>query len=434
LKKPAELTTQGTKVFVGNRVYPMKILWVKHGKLLPVDTGGNIRSYNILRHLASRHDLTLISSYSGKQAPGYEHELSQCFAKSIAICTGAPEDSDGIVKQGTHYLARVGSSVPYAVSKFTAPKVQETVKRELESGSFDVAVCDFLAVSLNFPKQLNTSTVLFQHNVEASIWRRQAEHEQQWLKKLLFTMEAAKMRSFEAKSIKRFHHVIAVSDVDRELMGGVDPKNISVVHTGVDLKQFRPQENSSAASREVLFLGSMDWEANVDAVIYFCEKIWPRVLSNIPDAKFRIVGRNPHPSVLKLASNSVEVTGTVPSVVEYLKTAAVVVVPLRIGGGTRLKIYEAMAMGKAVVSTPIGAEGLDVHDRHDIILSERPDDFADQIIGLLRDEEAREQLGAAAVQTANKYDWSAVADRFEKILLGLVERHLIRRESGKGRE
>jgi glycosyltransferase involved in cell wall biosynthesis len=412
------MTTQPTRAFVGSRAYPMKILWVKHGKLLPVDTGGNIRTYNILRHLASRHDLTLISSYSGKQSPGYEAELQQRFAKSIAICTHAPEDSDGIVKQGTHYLARAGSSVPYAVSKFTSPKVRQIVKRELDSSAFDIAVCDFLAVSLNFPKQLNTPTVLFQHNVETSIWRRQAEHEKHWLKKLVFSMEASKMRSYEAESIKRFHHVIAVSDVDRQLMAGfgVDPKNISVVPTGVDLRQFRQQENSSVAGHEVLFVGSMDWEANVDAVIYFCEKIWPRVLSNIPDAKFRIVGRNPHPSVLKLVSNSVEVTGRVPSVIEHLNRAAVVVVPLRIGGGTRLKIYEAMAMGKAVVSTPIGAEGLDVRDRHDIILSERPDDFADQIISLLRDEPARERLGAAAMQTASKYDWSAVADRFEEVL------------------
>jgi glycosyltransferase involved in cell wall biosynthesis len=412
----------------------MKILWVKHGKLLPVDTGGNIRSYNILKHLSSRHDVTLISSYSGKQAPEYERELRQRFANSIAICTLAPEDSDGIVKQATHYLARAASSVPYAVSKFTAPKVRQIVRRELESGSFDVAVCDFLAVSLNFPKQLSTPTVLFQHNVEASIWRRQAEHEKHWLKKLVFAMEAAKMLQYEVTSIKRFHHVIAVSDVDRKLMSGVDPENISVVPTGVDLQQFRPQENSSVAGREVLFLGSMDWEANVDAVIYFCEKIWPQVLSNIPEAKFRIVGRNPHPSVLKLANNSVEVTGRVPSVVEHLNRATVVVVPLRIGGGTRLKIYEAMAMGKATVSTPVGAEGLDVHDGQDIILSERPDDFADQIIRLLGDEPARERLGKAAMQTANKYDWSTVADRFEKILSRLVERPLLGRESVKGRD
>ena len=173
----------------------------------------------------------------------------------------------------------------------------------------------------------------------------------------------------------------------------------------------------------------MDWEANVDAANYFCEKIWPRVLSDIPDAKFRIVGRDPHPSVKKLASDSVEVTGTVRSVVGYLKTAAVVVVPLRIGGGTRLKIYEAMAMGKAIVSTAIGAEGLDVHDGQDIVLSEEPEDFARQIISLLGDEAARERLGRAAIRTASKYDWSIIADRFEKVLRRLSGASVARGEA-----
>lgn len=394
----------------------MKILWVKHGKLLPVDAGGKIRTYNILRHLASRHDVTLISSYSGRQDPSYERELREHFPKSIAICTGAPEDSDGIVKQGLHCVVRAGSFVPYAVSKFTTREVRRIAKEKLDSGKFDVAVCDFLAVSNNFPRQLNTPTVLFQHNVEASIWQRQAECEKQWLKKLLFTVEAAKMRRYEGEQIKRFHHVVAVSEIDRKLMANVDSRNITVVPTGVDLQQFRAAENSQAFDHEVLFLGSMDWEANVDAVIYFCEKIWPRVLSNVPDAKFRIVGRNPHPSVKKLACGSVEVTGTVPSVIEYLKKAAVVVVPLRIGGGTRLKIYEAMAMGKPIVSTPIGAEGLDVHDGEDIILSENPADFARHVVVLLCDETNRARLSKAAMQTASQYDWFIIADRFEKVL------------------
>ena len=425
------MDTRLTRAFAGNRSYPMRILWVKHGKLLPVDAGGKIRTYNILRHLASRHDVTLVSSYSGKQTPEYENELRQHFTKSIVVGTGAPEDSDGILKQGVHYIARAGSPIPYAISKFTSREVRQIVKRKLDTREFDVAVCDFLAASLNFPERLNTPTVLFQHNVEASIWLRQAECEQHWLKKVVFTMEAAKMRRYETAAIKRFHHVVAVSEIDRKLMVGVDPQRITVVPTGVDLREFRAAENSPAVGHDVLFLGAMDWEANVDAVNYFCEKIWPRVLSDVPDAKFRIVGRNPHPSVKKLTSDSVEVTGTVPSVIEYLRTAAVVVVPLRIGGGTRLKIYEAMAMGKAVVSTAIGAEGLDVHDGQDIILSEDPEDFARQTIGLLDDEAARERLGKAAIQTASKYDWSVIADRFEKVLWQLSVGSLGGREAVK---
>ena len=171
------MDTHLTMGFAGNSTYPMKILWVKHGKLLPADAGGKIRTYNILRHLASRHEVTLISSYSGKPDPVYESELRQHFPNSLVICTGAPEDSDGIVKQGAHYIARAGSPVPYAVSKFTTREVRQIVKRNLDSREFDVAVCDFLAVSLNFPIRLNTPTVLFQHNVEAAIWQRQAQCE-----------------------------------------------------------------------------------------------------------------------------------------------------------------------------------------------------------------------------------------------------------------
>lgn len=409
----------------------MRILWVKHGKLLPVDTGGKIRTYNILRHLASRHDVTLVSFYGGKETPAYEAELRQHFPNPIVIWIGAPEDSDGILKQGVHYIARAGSSVPYAVSKFTTREVRQIVKSKLDSGGFDVAVCDFLGASLNFPKQLNTPTVLFQHNVEAFIWQRQADCEKHWLKKLVFKAEAAKMRRYEMAAIKRFHHIVAVSEVDKKLMTGVDPQNITVVPTGVDLQQFRAEENFRARGHEVMFLGSMDWEANVDAVNYFCERIWPRVLSRVPDAKFQIVGRNPHPSVKKLACDSVEVTGTVLSVINYLKVATVVVVPLRIGGGTRLKIYEAMAMGKAIVSTAIGAEGLDVHHGQDIVISEEPEDFARQIISLIDDEAARERLGRAAIRTASKYDWSVIAHRFEEVLRQLSGSSVVSGETVK---
>ena len=110
----------------------------------------------------------------------------------------------------------------------------------------------------------------------------------------------------------------------------------------------------------MIFTGSMDWEANIAGVEYFCKEIWQRVLAQAPEARFRIVGRDPHPRVKRLASDSVEVTGTVSSIIDHMRQAAVLVVPLRIGGGTRIKIYEGMAMGKATVSTSVGAEGLDV--------------------------------------------------------------------------
>jgi glycosyltransferase involved in cell wall biosynthesis len=171
----------------------------------------------------------------------------------------------------------------------------------------------------------------------------------------------------------------------------------------------------------VLFVGAMDWEPNVDAAEYFCREIWPSIQAKVPEARFRIVGRNPHRRVQRLASNSVEVAGSVPSVVDHLRESAVVVVPLRVGGGTRLKIYEAMAAGKAVVSTSVGAEGLDVHHGQDIVLADDPITFAGAVTMLLQDVELRRRYERAAAALAGKYDWSAIGDKFGDVLEAVVE-------------
>jgi glycosyltransferase involved in cell wall biosynthesis len=184
----------------------------------------------------------------------------------------------------------------------------------------------------------------------------------------------------------------------------------------VDLSQFRYDPDTGLDNRLVVFTGSMDWKPNIDGVEYFCKEIWPLILARIPGARFRIVGRDPDSRVRRLASDSVEVTGSVPSIVDHLRHAAVFVVPLRIGGGTRIKIYEAMAMGKATVSTTIGAEGLDVDNEHDILLADRPAPFADAVCSLLLDGERRRRLGKSASATAAKYDWSEITKRFVEAL------------------
>jgi glycosyltransferase involved in cell wall biosynthesis len=184
----------------------------------------------------------------------------------------------------------------------------------------------------------------------------------------------------------------------------------------VDLSQFRSNELSDSNSNLVVFVGAMDWEPNIDAVEYFCATVWPDVIAKVPCARFLIVGRNPDARVRRLQGVNVEVTGSVPSVVSYLRDAAVVIVPLRIGGGTRLKIYEAMATGKAVVSTAIGAEGLDVNPGKDIWIADEPREIAQAVIGLLEDGGLRQRVGRAAVEQAAKFDWSVVASAFRKVL------------------
>ena len=392
----------------------MKILWVKAGKLLPVDTGGKIRSYNILRHLAKEHEVTLLSYYGGDRDSDYEAAIAQRLPGAQTIYTAAPE---GTLAQSLDYILQLPSIAPYAVRKFTDRRVRQEVARRLSEDSLDVVVCDFLSASSNFPETLSAPVVLFQHNVETMLWRRMAETEKTPLRKLSYSIEARKMSAYETRTLSRFQHVIAVSDHDRDAMLTLSPAcPITVVPTGVDTEQYQVVPSVSGRPPLIVFTGSMDWEPNIDAMEYFCRDVWPAVLGAFPDARFQIVGRNPHPRVQRLASSSVEVTGTVASVIDYLRTATVVIVPLRIGGGTRLKIFEAMAMAKAMVSTSIGAEGLDVTHGRDVLIADNAQAFADSILLLLRDPQLRRTYEHNAAALAARFDWSQIARRFADVL------------------
>jgi glycosyltransferase involved in cell wall biosynthesis len=221
--------------------------------------------------------------------------------------------------------------------------------------------------------------------------------------------------------------VLAVSEADRDtfarLYPGAATAPIHVVPTGVDTTFFAPADASPEAasprgSRSLIFTGSMDWLPNADAMLFFCRDILPLIRAEEPDVALSIVGRAPTPAVRRLAADhGVEVTGRVDDVRPYMREAAVYVVPLRIGGGTRLKIFEAMAMAKAVVSTAVGAEGLPVTGGEHLLLADEPRGFARAVVRLLRDLDRRRAIEQAARQlVVSQYDWSVVAGDLESAL------------------
>ena len=230
------------------------------------------------------------------------------------------------------------------------------------------------------------------------------------------------MLRFEERTLARFDGVLAVSDADRETLHALYPgairQPVHVVPTGVDTEFFSPAP-SEPGSRNLVFTGSMDWLPNEDAMNYFCRDILPLVRAEQPDVTLSIVGRTPTPAVKRLAEvPGVTVTGRVDDVRPYMKAAAVYVVPLRIGGGTRLKIFEAMSMAKAVVSTTVGAEGLPVTSGGNAMLADQPASFARAIVELLRDVDRRAALESAArALVVEHYDWSAVAGSLESALV-----------------
>jgi glycosyltransferase involved in cell wall biosynthesis len=230
------------------------------------------------------------------------------------------------------------------------------------------------------------------------------------------------MQRFENQTLSAFDRVLAVSDLDRETFHRLYPDSrktpISVIPTGVDTEYFTPTPAAPGATPRIVFTGSMDWLPNVDGVLYFAREILPLIRAEAPDVVFTIVGRSPTPEVLALASQpGIEVTGRVEDVRPYLAASTVNVVPLRIGGGTRLKIFEAMAAGRAVVSTTIGAEGLPGEpDRH-LMLADDPPAFAQSVVALLHDRERRMAMESAArTLVTTHYDWAAAAAHFDKAL------------------
>src|SRR5271166_1398840 len=194
----------------------MRILWVKADKLLPVQNGGNIRTYHVLRYLSARHQLTFYSYYGGAVDPDYERELRRQLPGAVAVATGKRELSGAA--RGFDYLAHLSEQAPYAVSRFAHAKVRKQLQAWFREQRFDVAVCDFVDAAVNFPGSLTLPSVLFQHNVESEIWRRHAATADNPAKKMMYRMEFQKMLRYERAAVFKFHHVIAVSENDRALM------------------------------------------------------------------------------------------------------------------------------------------------------------------------------------------------------------------------
>jgi len=397
----------------------MRILWLTTNLLLPLDKGGKLRTWHLMRHLARRHDITCVCFADPDQPQAHVTGMSEVASDLVTI-----PRREG-TKEGVKFYASVArhlaDPLPYAVAQYRSPAFRRAVSDALATGRYDRVVCDFLVPAVNMPAQLGCPSVLFTHNVEAEIWRRHAETANGWLRRLLYRRQWRRMLKFEGRTLARFDRVLAVSDVDRETLQRLYPSSvrspIAVIPTGVDTAFFAPTAVEPSAPH-IVFTGSMDWLPNVDGVQFFCREILPRIRRAVPGATFSIVGRAPTPAVRRLGEEAgVEVTGRVDDVRPHLAKAAVYVVPLRIGGGTRLKIFEAMAAGRAVVSTRIGAEGLPTeHGRH-LLLADEAASFADAVVTLLRDPEARRAIAREArALVVERYDWSAAADCLERAL------------------
>jgi glycosyltransferase involved in cell wall biosynthesis len=392
----------------------MKILWVKSDFLHPTTKGGHIRTLETLKRLHRRNEIHYVALDLPEQRGGVERSVEYC-TKAYPIAHSVP--ARNTLGYGWQAFAGLFSSMPVSVSRYQSDAMKRQVETLMRGEKFDAIVCDFLFPAVNIPDL--AACVLFQHNVEAMIWKRHAETAASTLRKAYFSGQYDRMQRFEGEVCRAVKSIIAVSDVDAATMrSNYVVSRIAAVPTGVDLDYFAPKAEQSPVT-DLVFLGSMDWMPNIDGVAWFVSEILPLIRKKRPECSLAIVGRSPDAEIQQLAQkdNRIRVTGTVPDVRSYLWESAVSIVPLRIGGGTRLKIYEAMAAKVPVVSTTVGAEGLDVHNGENIWVADSPVEFADRCLELLKDKDRRRSMTQAALEMiASRYSWEVVSRKFEELL------------------
>ena len=401
----------------------MRILWVKMGGLWPSTTGGRVRSLRTIGELSRRHQVTVVTTHGpGDDPEGLARYLSQCH-RVVSLPYTPPKRGSAAFPAAV--MRSWMSRYPVDLWKWQVPEVRDQVERLLASGNIDLCIADFLFAAANVPTGGPTPVVLFEHNVEYQIWQRLAALERRpWLR-ALFEIEWRKLRAREAEACQRADLTIAVSEDDRRRLEQIAPGiRASSIPTGVDVDYFTPDRSAERPSN-LVFSGSMDWHPNEDAVLYFVETILPRIRAQVPDVTFTVVGRNPTGRVREIAERAgAVVTGTVDDVRPFIAAGEVYVVPLRAGGGTRLKIFEALAMARPVVSTTVGAEGLGIGPGRHFLAADDPGAFADTVVSLLRDPARRRALGDAGRRLVEScYGWPSIARVFEQQCEEVVAQH-----------
>ncbi len=401
-----------------DRAAPLRMVFVSPRFLFPVDSGGKIRTTQILRGLAGgAFQVDLVSPAPEGAEVEFADELGQCCHRFFSW----PERRSGGLSRLTR-MRHILASRPVPVLTDRSAAGSRLVRERLEARP-DVVVFDFPHADVLAPRQLDVPSVLFTHNVEAEIFLRHAQHAGNPLSRLIWRDQWRKMCRFEAQTLARYDRVVAVSERDAaQFREQYDVNTSRVIPTGVDLDYFtycRPDESDL-----VVFLGSMDWLANIDGVEFFLDRVWPRIAGDNPRARMRVVGRAPPEHLVRKAARkgyNWTFTGRVDDVRPHVQGAGAFVIPLRVGGGTRLKGYEAMAMGCPIVSTGVGMEGLAVEaDRH-YLRADDADSMAQAVLRLMGDAALRNRLATEArTLVQEQFSYLSAAREFERICLSAI--------------
>ncbi len=392
----------------------MKLLFVTPYLPSPPKFGGQRRLHGLMRAAADEHEVSVVALADPSEDAAESVRATREYCRRVVTVNGSWRYARGARKRAIQ-VATLLSPWSYEWAAYRARALQSELDALASQESFDVIQFEFaqMAIYRAPSTRKRPVVVLDEHNIEFDVVRRTAEADVGAVRRAFSTVNWRKLRREERASWRRFDGCVLTSTRDREMLLSEQPGVRScVVPNGVDVEEFAPDPRQAPEPDTVLFFGAVGYYPNTDGLLFFLREVWPILEKSRPGIRLRIVGPDPPAVIASWAGPAVEVTGYVEDIRAAIAAASVVVVPLRIGGGTRLKVVEAMALGKAMVSTTIGAEGIDVvHGRHALI-ADGAADFARSVLRLLDNRSLAGRLGSAARQLAvERYSWRAATDR-----------------------
>jgi len=400
----------------------MKILIISPFLPYPPDDGEKIRVFNLIKRIATRHEISIVAFIYSPQEEQFVPELKKYCSQ---VETVVRKDQTKLAKLYALIQSLV-SGEPFD-SKYAFDKeMKEIIKRLVLAEPYDVVQIEhtFMAPYINvIPKSSGAKMIIVIHNIGFIQFERMFKVEKKLSTKTRSFLNWILMRRWEVKFLQNFHKCITVSSSNKQILNSKNPKlDISAIENGVDVKKYRPLPSNSD-SKNIMFIGYMDYIANHDAVLYFYNEIFPIIKKQIPSSKFFIVGKDPKKKIKELAKDkNVIVTGYVDDIRPYYQDCDILAVPLRAGGGTRLKILEAMALGRPVISTSIGCEGLDVIDGQHLLIADNPKQFAEKTVNLLTDKVLYHRIVEQARKLVEtRYDWDVIAAQLLEVYSELRE-------------
>jgi sugar transferase (PEP-CTERM/EpsH1 system associated) len=395
----------------------MPILFISTKSPLPLNDGHSIRTFHVLRLLAERHEVDLLSFVKFPEEHEHTLELKK-YCRSVRLLDLPENNSKAALFKSL--LASLSSSKPFVALKYDSAAMRRAIQEAISDGGIDLVHLDLAPLGCYLDLLDGVKAVLNAHNVESHLLLRRAENEANLFTRWFWAGQQRRYEAFERRVAGRVDHILCCSQTDRTMFSMLAMETpATVIPNGVDTRFFAPGDSAAVDPDRIVFVGGMNWFPNRDAVIWFDREIFPGILAERPNLTLHVIGRADGAMDLRHKARIV-FHGFVEDIRPHMQRAAAMVVPLRIGGGTRLKVLNAMAMGTAVVSTSIGAEGLGASNGENVVLADDSAAFAAAVLKVAGDSALRKKLGVIARRfIVENYEWDRIGLRLHEVYEGL---------------